>query len=227
MTTDTQKTSGDVLERVRSGAEAVTLVHDNIVALQQQTTAIQHRSKNLIESFQTLERIADVVSEVSAKSQLLSYNAEIIAGRVDDKKVSNGISQSADAMGRLATEAKQAVIEIALLLKQMNEAARDTQSAVDLVQREAESLRNRSNTAQAALGDISEMTIRLTNGVALVKDETKSLQSRSGEVTETMGQIEHYSTESSAASEQTAQAINHVNRQAQELQSTIAQFDKA
>lgn len=227
MTTDTQKTSGDVLERVRSGAEAVTLVHDNIVALQQQTTAIQHRSKNLIESFQTLERIADVVSEVSAKSQLLSYNAEIIAGRVDDKKVSNGISQSADAMGRLATEAKQAVLEIALLLKQMNEAARDTQSAVDLVQREAESLRNRSNTAQAALGDISEMTIRLTNGVALVKDETKSLQSRSGEVTETMGQIEHYSTESSAASEQTAQAINHVNRQAQELQSTIAQFDKA
>lgn len=226
LTADTQRTSGDVLERVRSGTDAVTQVHESIVALQQQTTAIQHRSKHLIESFQELERISEVVSEVSAKSNMLSYNAHIIAGRIDDKNVSNGISQSANSMERLSSEAKQAVIEIALLLKQMNEAARDTQSAVDSVQREAESLRNRSNTAQAALGDINEMTKRLSQGVTEVKGETQSLKSRSGEITETMSALQHYSLENSAASEQTAHAIKSVNLQAQELEATIAQFTK-
>jgi methyl-accepting chemotaxis protein len=226
MTTDTQKTSGDVLERVRSGADAVTQVHENIVALQQQTTAIQHRSKHLIESFQTLERISEVVREVSERAKILAFNGEIIAGSVDDKKVSSNISQSATAMQRLSSEARQAVSEINLLLKQMMEAARDTQSAVDSVQREAESLRHRSNTAQTALGDINEMTTRLTHGVTEVKGETQSLKSRSGEITETMSALQHYSTENSAASEQTANAIKSVNLQAQELETTIAQFTK-
>lgn len=227
LTIDTEETSGGVLERVRSGTDAVTRVHDSIVSLQQQTTAIQHSSKNLIESFQNLEKISDVVSDVSQKSALLSYNAEIIAGNIGDKKVSSGISQSADAMGRLATEAKKAVLEIGMLLKQMNEAARETQSAVDLLQREAESLRNRSNAAQDALGDINEMTTRLAQGMSRVREETHSLQSKSDEVNDTMGSIQHYSTESSAASEQTANAIHNVNGKAQDLQLTIVQFAKA
>ena len=227
LTIDTEVTSSDVLERVRSGTDAVTRVHDSIVSLQQQTTAIQHSSKNLIESFQNLEKISDVVSEVSQKSALLSFNAEIQAGNIGDKKVSAGISQSADAMGRQATEAKKAVFEIGMLLKQMNEAARETQSAVDLLQREAETLRNRSNTAQDALGDINEMTTRLAQGMSRVREETHTLQSKSDEVNDTMGSIQHYSTESSAASEQTANAIHNVNGKAQDLQQTIVQFAKA
>ncbi|MHC5195149.1 methyl-accepting chemotaxis protein [Pseudomonas frederiksbergensis] len=227
LTIDTEMTSSDVLDRVRSGTDAVTRVHDSIVSLQQQTTAIQHSSKNLIESFQNLEKISDVVSEVSQKSALLSFNAEIQAGKIGDKEVSAGISQSAEAMGRQATEAKKAVVEIGMLLKQMNEAARETQSAVDLLQREAETLRNRSNTAQEALGDINEMTTRLAQGMSRVREETHTLQSKSGEVNDTMGSIQHYSTESSAASEQTANAIHNVNGKAQDLSETIVQFAKA
>lgn len=224
MTSSTDQISAEMQDRVRKGEQAVGHVHESAVILQQQTLAIQHAYKHLIESFQALENIAGVVSEVAAKSQLVSFQANLIADRLEDKGVAKTVASSATAMERLASDTREAVVQINVVLKSMADAAQGTQRAVDAAQHETEQLRNRSTSAQAALSDISSMTGTLSNSVGEVIDGTKSMKVQSGEVGHTMDSIMHYTAENSAASEQTAVAVQGVNTQAQAVQRLIADF---
>ncbi len=224
MTSSTDQISAEMQDRVRNGEQAVGYVHESAVILQQQTLAIQHAYKHLIESFQALENIAGVVSEVAAKSQLVSFQANLIADRLEDKGVAKTVASSATAMERLSSDTREAVVQINVVLKSMADAAQGTQRAVDAAQHETEQLRNRSTSAQAALSDISAMTGTLSNSVGEVIDGTKSMKVQSGEVGHTMDSIMHYTAENSAASEQTAVAVQGVNTQAQAVQRLIADF---
>ena len=224
MTSSTDQISAEMQDRVRKGEQAVGHVHESAVILQQQTLAIQHAYKHLIESFQALENIAGVVSEVAAKSQLVSFQANLIADRLEDKGVAKTVASSATAMERLASDTREAVVQINVVLKSMADAAQGTQKAVDAAQHETDQLRMRSTSAQSALSDISTMTATLSNSVGEVIDGTKSMKAQSGEVGHTMDSIMHYTAENSAASEQTAVAVQGVNTQAQAVQKLIADF---
>lgn len=227
LTSKTQRVTVEVATKVRSGTDSVSDVHEGIILLNQHNTGIQHQSKNLIESFQHLERIAEVVKTVAVKSEYVAWNAYLVADQIDDTDVSRRITKSAEAMTSLSRESNTAVAEISQLLRTMNEAARDTQTVVDSSQREIESLLNRSSVAQESLSSINEMTGHLSKNVDDVTSRTQELKEQSGEVAETMTSIHHYATENSAASEQTAAAISNVNRQAQELQRGITKLTSA
>lgn len=227
MMNKTQHVSVEVAIKVRSGSESVSAVHEGIILLNQHNTGIQHQSKNLIEAFQHMERIAEVVHSVATKAGFVAYNAYLVAEQSEDTQVSRRINKSAEAMDHLARESTEAVGEINQLLKTMTDAARDTQHVVDNSQREIESLITRSNAAQESLAGINVMTEALNKSVDEVSAQTQELKEQSSEVAQTMSAIHHYATENSAASEQTASAISHVNRQAQELQRVIEHFVKA
>lgn len=226
MTSSTDQISAEMQDRVRKGEQAVGHVHESAVILQQQTMAIQHAYKHLIESFQALENMSGVVSEAAAKTQLVSFQANLIADRLEDKGVAKTVASSAAAMERLASDTREAVVQINVVLKSMADAAQGTQKAVDAAQHETEQLRNRSSIAQSALSDISAMTGTLSNSVGEVIDGTKSMKVQSGEVGHTMDSIVHYTAENSAASEQTAVAVQGVNTQAQAVHKLIADFRK-
>lgn len=226
MTLETQQISDDMVQKVASGESSVTQVHDNILELQQQTLSIQHRSKHMIESFQVLETIAQVVAEVASRAAMLSFNANLMADELQDKGQSIRIANAAKAMSRLSEETKDAVVQINVQLKTMNDAARENQSAVDRAQRETDKLRDRSNVAQDALKDIKDLAGNLTLGAQRATEDTKELKAKSSDVGDLVDSVNQYSADNSAASEQTAVAIKNVNRQAQDLQSTIAQFSK-
>jgi methyl-accepting chemotaxis protein len=222
----TQHVSEEVSIKVGSGSESVNVVHEGIILLNKHNTGIQHQSKHLIESFQHMGRISDVVSTVAQKAELVSYNAYLVAEQIEDPQVSRRINKSAEAMDTLSRESTEAVAEISQLLKTMTDAARDTQQVVDNSQREIESLITRSNAAQDALTGISILTEELNNSVAEVSGQTQDLKNKSSEVADTMGSIQHYANEHSAASDQTASVISDVNRQAQSLREVIAHFNK-
>ncbi|MCU9528527.1 methyl-accepting chemotaxis protein [Pseudomonas mosselii] len=226
MTLGTQRISDDMSGKVGLGEVAVSQVHDNILELQQQTLLIQNRSKHMIESFQVLENIANVVAEVASRSALLSYNANLLADEMQDKGQSSRIASAAKAMSRLSEETKDAVVQINVQLKTMNDAARENQSAVDRAQRETDKLRDRSNVAQDALKAINELAGDLTQGAQQAIEETNKLKAKSSDVSDLVDSVNQYSADNSAASEQTAVAIKGVNRQAQDLQATISTFIK-
>ncbi|MBM5458932.1 methyl-accepting chemotaxis protein [Pseudomonas sp. P66] len=226
MTLGTQRISENMGRKVASGEVAVSQVHDNILELQQQTLLIQNRSKHMIESFQVLENISAVVAVVAARAGLLSYNASLLADELQDKGQSIRIASAAKAMARLSEETKDAVVQIKVQLQTMNDAARENQSAVDRAQRETDKLRERSNVAQEALKDINVLAGDLTEGAQQAIEETKQLKAKSSDVSDLVDSVNQYSADNSAASEQTAVAIKGVNRQAQDLQATIAQFSK-
>ncbi|WP_312924606.1 methyl-accepting chemotaxis protein [Stutzerimonas nitrititolerans] len=224
MTASTETTSGKMLTEVDRGEQAVTLVHENIITLQQHIQAIHHRSKHLIESFQTLENISSVVRDVAAKTSMVSYQADLIAQQVDDKAVAKSITTSASSMQRLSQETREAVIQIQVVLKEMNDAALETQRAVLNAQHETDQLRDRSTSAQLALSGISAMTNELSTSVEKVIEGTRSMKENSSEVDHTMSAIVQYTVANSASSEQTAGAIKAVNAQAQGVQKLIAEF---
>lgn len=222
MTYSTQKVALDVSVQVGAATGSVREVHEGIQLLVQHNIGIQHRSKHLIESFQSLERISIVVDRVANNASLVAYNAWLISDKIEaDSEISRALTKSGEAMKELSTEASSAVTEIDQLLKTMNEAARDIQSAVDSTQRESETVNIRSDVALNALNDISKLTGSLSESVNDVTNRTTNLKIQFSEVRQTMESILHYSSENSLASDQTAGAITSVNRQSQELQRLI------
>jgi twitching motility protein PilJ len=227
MTSNTVTVAKDVASKVRTGSDAVREVHEGILLLSETNTGIQHRSKSMIESFQSLERISAVVTQVAERSDLVAWNAHLVADEVDgSNEVTRAMSKAAEAIGVLAGQCRKAVGEIEVVLKSMNEAARETQHAVDSSQREIDGLLNRSNNAQTALSDISQMSTSLSQSVADVTNSTQALRSQASDMTSTMDTVLHYSSENAAASEQTAQAVMNVNRSAQGLLNVIQGFIK-
>ncbi|HBO7964452.1 TPA: methyl-accepting chemotaxis protein [Pseudomonas aeruginosa] len=222
---DTQRVANSVANKVHAGSESVNGVHEGILVQTQHLNSIQHRNKHLIERFQMLERISEFVKEVATKSELVAYNAYLVSDQVEgNTELSRAMAKSGEAVQDLSTQSKAVVSEIGQLLKDMNEAARDTQTAVDISLSEMQGLLTRSNAALASLKDIQSITESLTTSVDDVNQRTNSLISQSSEVSETMSSIRHYASENSAASEQTASAMNNLNRQAQNLHSGIQDF---
>ncbi|WGK63386.1 methyl-accepting chemotaxis protein (plasmid) [Halopseudomonas sp. SMJS2] len=224
MTKQSNTISYEVSNKVQSGTDFVNKVHEGIVVLNQHNTGIQHQSKHLLESFQSLERMAEVVKEVAQKSDYVSWNAYLIVENITDQSVAARVSKSAEAMNALSQESKVAFAEITTLLKTMNDAARDTQHVVETSRVEIESLLKRSMVAQDALTSIQDMTGELNKNVELVSERTQELKSQSSEVSSTMKTITHYATENSAASEQTATAVSNVNKTAQLLLKLIEPY---
>lgn len=222
---DTQRVANTVAGKVHAGSESVNGVHEGILVQTQHLNSIQHRNKHLIESFQMLERISQFVKDVATKSELVAYNAYLVSDQIEgNSELSRAMAKSGEAVHDLSTQSKQVVLEIGQLLKDMNEAARDTQTAVDISLNEMQGLLTRSNNALASLKDIQSITESLTTSVDDVNQRTNSLITKSSEVSETMSSIRHYASENSAASEQTASAMNNLNRQAQNLHSGIQDF---
>lgn len=222
---DTQRVANTVAGKVHAGSDSVNGVHEGILVQTQHLNSIQHRNKHLIESFQMLERISQFVKDVATKSELVAYNAYLVSDQIEgNSELSRAMAKSGEAVHDLSTQSKQVVLEIGQLLKDMNEAARDTQTAVDISLNEMQGLLTRSNNALASLKDIQSITESLTTSVDDVNQRTNSLITKSSEVSETMSSIRHYASENSAASEQTASAMNNLNRQAQNLHSGIQDF---
>lgn len=227
MTGHTQKVAFEVSSKVRAGSDSVTDVHQGIQVLVEHNNGIQHRSKTMIESFQSLERVVQVVTAVADRSDLVAFNAHLVADQIEgNEEVAKAMNKTAEAITVLADQCKSAVTEIDVLLRNMNESARDTQHAVDSSQREIDGLLDRSRYAQQALSDISIISNSLNDSMNEVTGRTQSLRTQTSEVSSTMDTVLHYSSENAVASEQTAQAISNVNRSAQELQRVIVGFLK-
>lgn len=227
VTSHTLNVANEVSTKVGAGSDAVAKVHEGILLIADHNVSIQHRSKNMIESFQTLGRVSSVVNQVADRSDLVAFNAHLVADQIEgNDEVAHAMNKAAEAITVLAHQCKQAVGEIDILLKNMHESARDTQYAVDSSQREIDGLLDRSAKAQSALSDISQMSTSLRESVGDVTERTQSLMAQSSEVSHTMETVLNYSAENAAASEQTAQAITNVNRSAQELQRVIQGFLK-
>jgi methyl-accepting chemotaxis protein len=225
MSQNTVSVVNDVSLKVKVGSEAVNQVHEGVLILAQQNTTLQHRSKGLIESLQTLSEMAVVVNQVAERADLVAWNSNIVADQVQGSDdVARAISSAATGIAQLAKKCRDAVGKIESQLRIMNESARETQHAVDSSQRELTTLQDRSNKALASLGDISAMTSSLRDSADDVTKQTRVLQQQASDMENSMATVLNYSAENAAASDQTAKAVSGVNRSAQEMLRSIQKF---
>lgn len=225
MSQNTVSVVNDVSLKVKAGSEAVNQVHEGVLILAQQNTSVQHRSKGLIESLQTLSEMAVVVNQVAERADLVAWNSNLVSDQVQGSDdVAKAISSSASQIAQLAKKCRDAVGKIDSQLRIMNESARETQHAVDSSQRELTTLQDRSNKALASLGDISAMTSSLRDSADDVTKQTRVLQQQASDMENTMTTVLNYSAENAAASDQTAKAVSGVNRSAQEMLRSIQKF---
>ena len=225
MSQSTVSVVDDVSLKVQVGSEAVNQVHEGVLILAQQNTSLQHRSKGLIESLQTLSEMAVVVSQVAERADLVAWNSNIVADQVQgNDDIARAISSAANGISLLAKKCRDAVAKIDSQLRIMNESARETQHAVDSSQRELTTLQDRSNKALSSLSAISAKTSSLRDSADDVTKQTRMLQQQASDMEKTMTTVLNYSAENAAASDQTAKAVSGVNKSAQEMLRSMKKF---
>ncbi|MCF5371318.1 methyl-accepting chemotaxis protein [Pseudomonas syringae] len=213
----TRESSQEVTEQISTGTQSVQEVHEGVLKLSQSNMNIMHQTKAMTENIQSLERFVELVRRVANQSSTLAFNAHLAADQISDADLSKRMRLSAEAMTNLTESTSEASEQIAMSLRGINDAAKDTQVVLDESQKDIKALNNKSEHALKAMNSIRDQTTTLATRIISVAGQTADLTQRSEQVSETMGQIHHYASEHSAASEQTAAAINSLNSQAQRV----------
>lgn len=220
----TRESSLNATSQIQRGSQAVEVVHEGVVKLSQSNLNIMHQAKAMTENIQSLEKLVDVVRQVANQAATVAFNAHLVAEVITDDDIAKRVRVSAEAMTKLTDSTKEAAAKIDTNLQAINVAAKDTQYVLDESQSDIKALMGRSSDAHKAMSAIQEQTRNLTEAINSVAGQTADLSSRSNEVAQTMGTLDHYVSEHSAASEQTATAIANLNAKAQRVGETIAHF---
>ena len=199
---------GRAVDEIRRISDVVKQAAETIGALSEQT--------------ETISGIMNVIKEVADQTNLLALNAAIEAARAGEQ--GRGFAVVADEVRKLAERTSQATLEIAgkiaAIKDQSNNATRDMQGAVNLV----ESGVQLANEAGSSIGHIAEgamSVIRVANDIA---SALKQQAAASNDIALHVENIARMTEVNAQAAKASADMSMQLGSLAKQLQDGVARF---
>lgn len=231
--TVTAVTAADVAQK---GNESVKLAVAQINSVGESIEGLAHSVNNLGQRSKEIERIVDVITQISTQTNLLSLNAAIEAARAGEygrgfavvaSEVRKLAEQSSKATGQVADFISTLQGETEQAVKSMLEAQMDVRNGVEAV-----------NTAGIAFGQIQEAVKHVANQILEVSSGAQQLSATSVQVLESIRFISEsasYTAEStddiaasaqeqSASMQEVAASANGLSDMASQMQKLVARF---
>lgn len=154
-----------------------------------------------------IKDMVDVITNISARTNLLAMNAAIEAAHAGD--AGKGFAVVADEIRKMAEEASGSSQAISDIIKVIISAIENTDSNVDKTSNAFKDIYTEVNEIDTALNEIASNTVELASGgqeilkaVSLLNDTTAKISQGIGEIevgsdgiTEAMGNVQHISSE--------------------------------
>jgi twitching motility protein PilJ len=201
-------------------AVAATIVGMNDIRGQIQETS--KRIKRLGESSQEIGEIVDLISDITAQTNVLALNAAIQAASAG--AAGRGFAVVAEEVQRLAERSAEATREIAAIVRIIQADTHDAVAAMEYSTRGVVEGARRSDAAGQSLAEIREVTIRLAGLIETIAADTRQQVGVAREVAEAMQGILHITEETSAGTRQTAGSVGELADLAAELKGSVAGF---
>ncbi len=218
--------SARVAERAVSiafnGAKVVQNTIHGMDTIREQIQDTAKRIKRLGESSQEIGDIVSLINDIADQTNILALNAAIQASMAGD--AGRGFAVVADEVQRLAERSATATKQIEALVKTIQN---DTTSAVtSMEQTTAEVVRGArlAQDAGVALEEIEAVSANLAELIQNISNAARQQSISAGHISNTMNVIQEFTSQTSAGTTATANAIGRLATMAVELHESVAGF---
>ncbi len=205
-----------------SGLKAVQNAIGGMNAIRDQIQETSKRIKRLGESSQEIGEITELISDITEQTNVLALNAAIQAASAGE--AGRGFSVVAEEVQRLAERSADATRQITALVRAIQT---DTQDAVAAMERSTQGVvegAKLSDNAGARLGEIDQVSRRLSELIQQISDSALREASLANAVADSIQNIFAVTEQTSEGTRTTAGQVRELSHMAEELRQSVARF---
>ncbi len=235
----TEKITKDVLhasEMSLEGNRAIKKVNEQMNSIYENVNSLSEAIKGLNDRSNEIGQITNVITGISAQTNLLALNAAIEAARAGEH--GKGFAVVADEVRKLAEESTSSTEKIAQLIQLIQS---DTDNTIQTMKKAAEEVYSGLNVVHVAgdsfqkielavngvvsqIEDISESLKKLANGTDIVNESIQNVSDVAKESAMITQNISAATEEQLASMEEISSSSQSLARLADDLQIVIKQF---
>jgi len=205
-----------------NGAKLVQNTIHGMDTIREQIQDTSKRIKRLGESSQEIGDIVSLINDIADQTNILALNAAIQASMAGD--AGRGFAVVADEVQRLAERSAAATKQIETLVKTIQS---DTNEAVISMEQTTTEVVGGARLAQdagVALEEIEGVSANIAELIQNISNAARQQASSAGHISNTMNVIQEITSQTSAGTGATAQAIGDLADMALELRESVAGF---
>jgi twitching motility protein PilJ len=222
---DSSKVAESSLHAAQKGAQAVQNAIRGMNDIRVQIQETSKRIKRLGESSQEIGEIVQLISDITEQTNVLALNAAIQAASAGE--AGRGFTVVAEEVQRLAERSAEATKHISAIVKSIQ---RDTQEAVDAMERSTQGVVQGTRTAdeaERALREIGAVSTQLAELIESISQATQQQAASASKVAANMKVILGITQLTTDGTKQTATSAAKLTVLADGLKSSVAGFKLA
>ena len=222
---DSAKVAETSLSAANKGAQAVQNAIRGMNDIREQIQETSKRIKRLGESSQEIGEIVQLISDITEQTNVLALNAAIQAASAGE--AGRGFTVVAEEVQRLAERSAEATKHIGAIVKSIQ---RDTQDAVDAMERSTRGVVEGTRTADEAdqaLREIEKISNRLAELIGAISNATQQQAASAAQVAGKMKIILGVTQLTTEGTKKTAASAAKLGELADGLKNSVAGFKLA
>ncbi|KHK01054.1 methyl-accepting chemotaxis protein [Desulfovibrio sp. TomC] len=209
-------------DKARHGAQLVGEVETAVAAIREEAVVLTDNMQSLGQQAQGIGTIMGVISDIADQTNLLALNAAIEAARAGE--AGRGFAVVADEVRKLAEKTMHATKEVGQAITGIQRGTSDAVSRVDRAVSRVGTASELAARSEAALGEIVTVVEAAGDQVRAIATAAEQQSATSEEINRSVESISAIAAETSQAMHQSAQAVSDLARQANDLNSLMAQL---
>lgn len=205
-----------------NGAKLVQNTIHGMDTIREQIQDTSKRIKRLGESSQEIGDIVSLINDIADQTNILALNAAIQASMAGD--AGRGFAVVADEVQRLAERSAGATKQIESLVKTIQTDTNEAVSSMEQTTTEVVSGARLAQDAGVALEEIEGVSANIAELIQNISNAARQQASSAGHISNTMNVIQEITSQTSAGTGATAQAIGDLADMALELRESVAGF---
>jgi twitching motility protein PilJ len=205
-----------------NGAKLVQNTIHGMDTIREQIQDTSKRIKRLGESSQEIGDIVSLINDIADQTNILALNAAIQASMAGD--AGRGFAVVADEVQRLAERSAGATKQIETLVKTIQTDTNEAVTSMEQTTSEVVSGARLAQDAGVALEEIEGVSANIAELIQNISNAARQQASSAGHISNTMNVIQEITSQTSAGTGATAQAIGDLADMALELRESVAGF---